>query len=35
MISCELGLLEIVTIIFATIVSRMEGNGDCQLLDCF
>ena len=35
MLSRELGLLEIITIIFANIASRMEGNGNCQLLDLF
>ena len=35
MLSRELGLLGIITIIFATIASRMEENGDHQLLDLF
>ena len=33
--SRELGLLEIITIIFANIASRTEENGDCHLLDLF
>ena len=35
MLSRELGLLERITIIFATIASRTEENGDRQLLDSF
>ena len=34
-LSRELGLLEIITIIFVTIASRTEGNGDRQLLNLF
>ena len=35
MLSHELGLLEIITIIFANIASRTDGNGNCRLLDLF
>ena len=34
-LSSKLGLLEIITIIFANVASHKERNGDCQLLDLF